>query len=155
VTGWARSSAVGWGTVLQAGRSQVQFPMVSLEFFTDITLPAILWPWGWLSLKQKCVPWILPGGQRHPVHRADLTTFMCWLPWNLGASTSWNPQGLSRPVMGLLYLLMMWQVATRAWLQGQPLAYRQLAESHVNTTTGYNSASKNSVVQLQVSKQFS
>jgi len=28
-----------------------------------------------------------------PVCRADnLTTFMCWLSWNLGASTSWNPQ---------------------------------------------------------------
>jgi len=25
--------------------------------------------------------------------------------WNLGTSTSWNPQGLSRPVMRLLYLL--------------------------------------------------
>ena len=30
---------------------------------------------------------------------------MCRLPWNLGASTSWNLQGLSRPVHGLLYLL--------------------------------------------------
>jgi len=30
---------------------------------------------------------------------------MCWLSWNLGASTSWNPQGLSRIVMGLLYLI--------------------------------------------------
>ena len=29
---------------------------------------------------------------------------MCRLSWNLGASTSWNPQGLSKPVMGLLYL---------------------------------------------------
>jgi hypothetical protein len=29
---------------------------------------------------------------------------MCRLSWNLGASTAWNPQGLSRPVMGLLYL---------------------------------------------------
>jgi len=29
---------------------------------------------------------------------------MCPSSWNLGASTSWNPQGLSRPVMGLLYL---------------------------------------------------
>ena len=29
---------------------------------------------------------------------------MCRLSWNLGASTSWNPQGLSRPVMGLFYL---------------------------------------------------
>jgi len=43
-------------------------------------------------------------GQRRPVRRADnLTTFMCRLSWNMGASDSWNPQGLSRPVMGLLY----------------------------------------------------
>ena len=39
------------------------------------------------------------------MHIADnLTTFMCQLSWNLGVSTSWNPQGLSRPVMGWLYL---------------------------------------------------
>jgi len=38
------------------------------------------------------------------LRRADnLTTFMCPLSLNLGASTSWNPQGLSTPVMGLLY----------------------------------------------------
>jgi hypothetical protein len=36
------------------------------------------------------------------VCRADnLTTFMSW---NLGASTSWNPMGLSRPIMGFRYL---------------------------------------------------
>jgi hypothetical protein len=34
------------GTELQAGRSQVQFPMVSLEVFIDIILPALLWSWG-------------------------------------------------------------------------------------------------------------
>jgi hypothetical protein len=28
------------------------------------------------------------------------------MSWNLGASTSWNPQGLFRPVMGLLYLYL-------------------------------------------------
>jgi hypothetical protein len=39
------------------------------------------------------------------VLRADnLTTFMCRLSRNLEASTSWNPKGLSKPVMGLLYL---------------------------------------------------
>jgi hypothetical protein len=44
-----------------------------------------------------------PGAWRWPVCWADkLTTFMCRLSWNLGASTSRNPQGLSRPVMGLL-----------------------------------------------------
>ena len=35
----------------------------------------------------------------------NLTTFMCRLSWNIGASSSWNPQGLSRLVQGLLYLL--------------------------------------------------
>jgi len=28
------------------------------------------------------------------------------LSWNLGTLTSWNPPGLSRPVMGLLYLFI-------------------------------------------------
>jgi len=46
-------------------------------------------------------------GYRRPVRRADnLTTFMCRLSWNLGTSPSWNPQGLCRPVMGLLYLYL-------------------------------------------------
>ena len=31
----------------------------------------------------------------------NLTTFMCQLSWNMGDSKSWNPLGLSRPVMGL------------------------------------------------------
>ena len=40
----------GWGTTLQTGRSGVRFPMVSLEFFSDIILPVALWPWGRPSL---------------------------------------------------------------------------------------------------------
>jgi hypothetical protein len=34
----------------------------------------------------------------------NLSTFMSRLSRNLRASTAWNPKGLSRPVMGLLYL---------------------------------------------------
>ena len=44
------------------------------------------------------------GGRGAAVRRADnLTTFMCRLSCSLGTSTSWNPQGLFRPVMGLPY----------------------------------------------------
>jgi len=43
------------------------------------------------------------------VQRADnLTIFMYWMSWNLTASASWGPQGLSRPVCGWLYLLLNW-----------------------------------------------
>jgi hypothetical protein len=75
------------GTALQAGRSQVQFPVGSMKFFIDIILPAALW-----------VPGIFPGAG------AYLTTFMYQLSWNLASSTSWKSLGLSTPVMGLLLL---------------------------------------------------
>jgi len=38
----ARGGAVDSGTALQTGRSGVRFPMVSLEFFIGIILPAAL-----------------------------------------------------------------------------------------------------------------
>ena len=41
----ARGGAFGRGTTLQAGRSRVRFPMVSLEFFIDSILLFALWPW--------------------------------------------------------------------------------------------------------------
>ena len=57
-------------------------------------------------------------GWRWPVRRTDsLTTFIYRLSWNLGASSSWNPQGLSRPVMGLLFT---WS----AWLWGTGMSHK-------------------------------
>jgi hypothetical protein len=41
-----------------------------------------------------------------PVRRADnLTTFIYQVSWNLVASPSWKPQGLSRSLMRMFYLL--------------------------------------------------
>jgi hypothetical protein len=48
----------------------------------------------------------IPWGYRWPLCRADnLTTFMCWFSWNVGDSTYWNPQVLSRAVMGFALFL--------------------------------------------------
>ena len=69
--------------------------------FHDIVLPVALWPRGY-SASNRNEYREFPGVQRRPVRRADLTTYMCRLFSNRGASTSWNPQGLSSPVMGLL-----------------------------------------------------
>jgi hypothetical protein len=44
------------------------------------------------------ISWV---GWRRPMRRAgNLTTFVCRLSWNLGASTFWSHNGLPRPVMG-------------------------------------------------------
>ena len=96
---WAPSVAVMYSLYLRcrvghAGRSRVRSPMLTLEFFIDIILPAAL----------RLTQTLREMSTRRPVRRADnLTTFMCRLSWNLVASTCWNPQGLSRPVMELLY----------------------------------------------------
>jgi hypothetical protein len=49
----ACGSVVGSGTMLQAGRSRVPFPMWSMDFSINLIFPAALWPWDRLSLKQK------------------------------------------------------------------------------------------------------
>jgi hypothetical protein len=58
------------------------------------------------------------------VRRADnLTTFMCRLSKNLGASTSWSPKGLPRPVMGLLDLFIVGKYHRHCTLKTEDVNY--------------------------------
>ena len=79
---WLKHRAGSW-------KSRLRFPMVS-EFFIGLILPAPLWPWSWLSLQQKWVKGVSPGGWRGPM----LYHFHVPIAWYLGASTSWNHLGL-------------------------------------------------------------
>jgi len=75
--------------------------------------PIALWTWGRINLLQKWVPGVFPGGKGGRSVR--MTTYHHPMPLsrNLGTLTSWNPLGLSRPVMGLVYLYI--QTAYHAW----------------------------------------
>jgi hypothetical protein len=71
--------------------------MVSVDFFHNAvgrTLPLT-------EMSTRNISWGVNAAGAYGWQR---TTFMCWLSRNLGASTTWNPKGLSRPVMRLLYL---------------------------------------------------
>jgi hypothetical protein len=103
------SGAVYWSPVLQAGSSWVRSPMVSLEIFIDIILPAALWPRGWHSLLTEMstsnIFWRVKAASA-----LDLQPYHPHVPIVLKseASTSWNSQGLSRPVQGLLIIIIIW-----------------------------------------------
>jgi hypothetical protein len=79
--------------------------MVSLEFFICHNPSGRT---GSLGLNQPLTEmstWNIYLGIKTAVAYGWHTTFICWLSWNLGASTS-NSQGLSRPVQGLIYLYL-------------------------------------------------
>jgi len=87
--------AVGWST------ARVRFPLGLLEIFTDIIFPAAQWPWGRLSLWQKRVPALSPGGKG-----GQWIGLIALPPWCnecleiMGSSTSCSRKCLPRPVRG-------------------------------------------------------
>jgi hypothetical protein len=62
--------------MLHAGRSLVPFP-TSLDFSTDLILPATLWPWGRLGLLTEMSITNLPEGKGWPGRKANNFTAIC------------------------------------------------------------------------------
>jgi len=104
----ARGSSLGWGTALQAGRSRVSIPEGVIGIFS-LTLsfrPHYSSGVDSASNRNKYQEYFLGCKGGRCVGLTNLTIFKCRLSWNVGTSNSWNPQGLSRPVIGLLYLYL-------------------------------------------------
>jgi hypothetical protein len=99
-----RGGPVGWRTAIQVKRSQVRFPMVSLEVFIDIILPAALWPWVDSASNRNEYREYFLGGKGCRCLRLTILPPSCLDCLEIWAPTSWNPQSLSTPVMGLLLL---------------------------------------------------
>ena len=84
-----------------AGRSRFRFPKMSLEFFVDnlsgrtmalgLTQPLT-------KMSNRNISWGLKaaGAQGWQLYHFHVPIFQ-------GVSTSWNPEGLSRPILGLRY----------------------------------------------------
>jgi hypothetical protein len=71
-----RCSVEGWGTMLQAGRSRLRFPVRLLDLFSIyLIIQAALWPWS--RLRTEMSTRNLPGGEGRPARKADDLTAIC------------------------------------------------------------------------------
>jgi hypothetical protein len=67
----------------------------------------------------------------------NLTTFMCLLSKNLGASTSWSPKGLPRPVWDCFTFTLLFKVLG---LYSKNISEHERQISHLYVKETYNIA---------------
>jgi len=88
--------SMGWCSWLRLHYKQVRFPIVSLGVFIYLIIPVALWHWSRLCFQRKWVPATSLGGDKG--RGLGMTTLLPSCSEILGASKSWIPKGLSRPV---------------------------------------------------------